>query len=421
MLFRRATLPVLVVTAWLAGCGSGSSDTPAIGEAYVGPATLNLRKELGPRAPITATVTHGEKLDILKTRRRFVHVRTPQGAEGWTDGRLLLTPQQMEDLRHLTKQAEHLPSQGTAITYDLLNMHSEPNRVAPSFYRIPENAKLEVLAHRAEPRVRNIATMTPAVAKVKPPPPASRKPKAHEPARTLPMPRPPAPPTNWLELSRTVLPPPEPAAAPAPQPAAKPPVRMDDWYLVRTREGKVGWVLSRMLGMAIPDEVAQYAEGRRITSYFSLGEVHDNGEIKHNWVWTTMAHGGQPYEFDRIRVFIWSLRHHRYETAYMERDVKGYYPVTVSLPPPHAGKGAASPPQFSVVTEGDDWKLYRTDYALTGYRVQVLNRTPYARSNELADVERPASSTAEAAAPPRPSWIHRAWRDVVEWRHRWFK
>ena len=40
---------------------------------------------------------------------------------------------------------------------------------------------------------------------------------------------------------------------------------MDDWNLVRTLDGKVGWVLTRPLSMAIPDEVAQYAEGHRIT------------------------------------------------------------------------------------------------------------------------------------------------------------
>ena len=34
---------------------------------------------------------------------------------------------------------------------------------------------------------------------------------------------------------------------------------MEDWNLIRTKDGKAGWVLSRMLVMAIPDEVAQYS------------------------------------------------------------------------------------------------------------------------------------------------------------------
>jgi hypothetical protein len=51
--------------------------------------------------------------------------------------------------------------------------------------------------------------------------------------------------------------------------------------------------------------------------------------VKNNWLWTTITKGGQPYEFDSFRVFVWSLKHHRYETAYIERNVVGHYPVQV--------------------------------------------------------------------------------------------
>ena len=51
---------------------------------------------------------------------------------------------------------------------------------------------------------------------------------------------------------------------------------MEDWNLVRTKDGKAGWVLSRMLVMAIPDEVAQYSEGARITSLFPSREPSED-------------------------------------------------------------------------------------------------------------------------------------------------
>ena len=73
--------------------------------------------------------------------------------------------------------------------------------------------------------------------------------------------------------------------------------------------------------MAIPDDVAQYAEGHRITSYFALSDVRDGDAVKHNWLWTTIASGDHPYDFDSFRVFTWSLRRHRYETAYIQRNV----------------------------------------------------------------------------------------------------
>ena len=77
-----------------AGCGWRGQQR-AIGYAYTAPATLNLRAELGLRAETTATLEHGQRLEILETRRKFVKVRTDSGAEGWTDSALLLTQQQI--------------------------------------------------------------------------------------------------------------------------------------------------------------------------------------------------------------------------------------------------------------------------------------------------------------------------------------
>src|SRR5450432_1880353 len=125
---------------------------PSIGEAYVGPATLNLRQELAPKSPVSATVRHGDHLEILATRRRFVKVRTSDDKLGWVDGYQLLTPQQMTELRELAVQAQKLPSQGTATVYDVLNMHTEPSRQAPSFYQIQEKGIVEVVGHKVTPR-----------------------------------------------------------------------------------------------------------------------------------------------------------------------------------------------------------------------------------------------------------------------------
>src|SRR5438067_5264963 len=47
-------------------------------------------------------------------------------------------------------------------------------------------------------------------------------------------------------------------------------------------------------------EVAQYAEGRRITSYFPLGETHDGTAVKPTWLWTTVEHGMQDRKSTRL-------------------------------------------------------------------------------------------------------------------------
>ncbi len=382
------TLPraaICLLAGFLISCTTEPSHPPSLGEAFVGPATLTLRQELAPKSTVSATLKHGDKLEILEYRRRFVKVRSEQGAEGWTDMRQLLTPEQMAGLRHMAESVAQHPSHGAASAYEPLNMHFEPNRASPSFWQIPENVKVDVIGHKLTPLVQPAPVAAPVAA----PKPAPKKRKSKEQAQTkIPPPAPgpaPKPPGNWLALSV----PKEDAEEPEkPKVELKPagPVPSDDWSLVRTKDGKVGWVLTRMLSMAIPDEVAQYAEGHRITSYFPLGQVQDGDTVKNNWLWTTIVKGLEPYEFDSFRVFVWSRKHHRYETAYIERNVVGHFPVEVS--------NTSSVPSFSVVLEGNDGGLIRKTYTFEGYRIRMVKREPY---NAQPLVEQPK---APANAPP---------------------
>ena len=79
---------------------------------------------------------------------------------------------------------------------------------------------------------------------------------------------------------------------PPPSRRRQKPVPTDYWSLVRTPTGQSGWVLTRLISMAIPDEVAQYAEGHRIVSYLPLGYVQDEDQKKPIWLWTTVARAG---------------------------------------------------------------------------------------------------------------------------------
>lgn len=371
-----------------------------LGEAFVGPTSLNIRQELSPKAAVTATVKHGDKLEILEYKRRFVRVRTPQGAEGWADTHLLLVPQQMADLRRMADNAAKSASQGAASAYELLNMHTEANRASPSFWQIPEGSKVDVIGHTLTPRTQAAQVASP-VAPPKPVRPARRRGKEKSQSKTPPPPTPPAPkpPENWLELSVPKEESLEPEKADSKAgPIA--PVPMDDWSLIRTKDGKAGWVLTRMLVMAIPDDVAQYAEGHRITSFFPLGDVQDGDVTKKNWLWTTITKGLEPYEFDSFRVFIWSRKHHRYETAYIERRVVGHFPVSVN------STGAS--PSFSVIVEGNDDRFYRKTYSFEGYRVHMVSRELYEVKREVVGAKPGAVAVATAQpAPKNQSWFSR--------------
>ena len=429
---RKLTLPFLLFLCLICiGCTSPDRE-PGIGEAYVGPATLTLRQELAAKSPVSATVRHGDHLDILATRRRFVRVRTKDDKLGWADGYQLLTPQQMTDLRELAVLAQKLPSQGTATVYDVLNMHTEPSRQAPSFYLIQEKVTLEVVGHKVSPR--GLAATSPAVsASIKAAPATKKRASNKHASKKLgppPLPAPPPPPDNWIKLSNAkksetpeILPV---AAAAKPKLAGKPKLSeeekalvLEDWSLVRTRDGRVGWVLSRPLVMAIPDEVAQYAEGRRITSYFSLGEARERQERdpdappKQNWLWTTSNKGVQPFEFDAVRAFVFNTRRRRYETAFSERNIKGFYPVEVSR---DESKGAML---FSYIVQDDAGQYFRKKYEFTGHSARLLLRQTF-QLPDLKDLQKEPLNVALAQAI-NTSWYDRT-KDAMgrQWK-RWFQ
>ena len=395
----RFPILVFAVLLGLTACRTRSEGPPAVGEAFAGPATLNIRKDLPLQSPIVATARHGDRLEIIQTRRRFVQVRTAQGATGWTDGRLLLSTDQMRDLQKFTEATSTLPSQGTASVFEALNVHTEPSRTSPSFIQIPENGVVQVIGHRVTPRT---SATPPAPPPLLAPVRKTRSKKAREKdgeksRRTPPPPMPPAPkvPDNWQQLSHPTLQEAlsrEPVVETRPRGPDEPkPMILEDWSLVRTKDGKAGWVLSRMLTMSIPDEVAQYAEGQRITSYFSLADVKDEDQTKHIWLWTTLSRGGQPFEFDGFRVFVWSRKRHRYETVFRGREVKGFYPVSTQPGSGERGEGAT----FSLVVD-EEGKLVRNTYVFNGYRVNLQRSDPY-----VPPQQEPEAARVQSAAPPR--------------------
>jgi hypothetical protein len=391
---------IVLLLSFLVSCSNPPSETRSIGEAYVGPATLLLRQELTPKSAVSATVKHGEKLQILEYKRRFVKVRTAQGTEGWTDNRQLLTPEMMAGLLRMAESASKFTSQGAASVFEPLNIHTEPNRASPSFWQIPDTAKVDVIGHKLAPRAQAPQAASPVTTRQPRTPRRKSKDKtAQSKSAAPPLPPAPKPPDNWLELSvpredgsEEVKP-----ESPKGLQKAAEPVPMDDWNLVRTKEGKVGWVLMRALSMAIPDEVAQYAEGHRITSYFALGHVEGGDSNKNDWLWTTIA-SQEPYEFDSFRVFVWSRKHNRYETAYIERKLVGHYPVEVD--------NSGDVPRFSLVIEGDGGQLIRKTYTFEGYRVRMVKKEPYQLARALDAPVQPVTA-APQPAPKEHSWYAR--------------
>jgi hypothetical protein len=358
---RRLSIIPALAAFGLIGCSGAPDREPAIGEAFAGPSTLSLRKDIDVKSAVVGTAHHGDRLDIMARHRRWYKVRTKKGVEGWTDDRELLDTGQMNRLKELAKETAGLPSQGVATTFDTLNLHTEPNRFSPSFLQVKEGEKFDVIAHRVLARAP-----LPKRELVAPKPKAERVKKSGK-SGVSPPPGPVAPalPTDWVALSK------ERARAPEDQleETAK-----DDWTLIRLHDGQSGWVLTGRLYLAIPDEVAQYAEGHRITSYFSLGKIRDGDQKKDIWLWTTAVGLGEDHDFDGYRVFTWSLQHHRYETAFIQRRERGFFPVL------------AKEGNFSVCLESDNGtSRIRKQFSMFGNAVRLTGTKPCGKSFEEGD------------------------------------
>ena len=410
----RSPLSLGVLAGFLLLLLSCAESQQSLGEAYVAPASLNVRSQLSQKSNSVVMLKHGDAVAITDTLRRMVKVRTSTGFEGWVDSRELLSREQMQQLRHERELQARLPSEGTATAFETLNIHIAPSRGAAAFTQIAEGASVTILGRQIAPKISTTVRSSLLFAE-KPAAPARRSRKeasARQSFRLPPKPKPPKAPENWRELSTERIDGEQPkVVAPPAEPQQKSrPVVMEDWTLVHTAKAEIGWVLSRNLMMSIPDEVAQYAEGKHITSFFDLGQVNDAQKgVKHHWLWTTLS-GALPYDFDSWRVFLWNARRHRYETSYRQRDLEGYFPVHVD--PAEAGKTRT----FQLVSKDRDGQLRKRSYTFDGTLVRLTGTEDYLQN---AAGRAASSLNGQNLQPktPRPNWLRRTW---TGWKNRLF-
>jgi SH3-like domain-containing protein len=249
--------------------------------SYVSAPQVNLRDHVAAVYNKAGLVKNGERVEVLDRDRHFVKIRSAGGAEGWMEQRYLVSEKVFLQLQQLTKENLNDPAQGQGTTRADTNLHVEPGRDSEHLYQLSQGEKV-LFFKRATAEKPGSA----------PPPRTGAKPDDKNDKREI-----------------------------------KPVV--EDWWLVRDSHDRVGWVLSRLIDLDVPLEVAQYAEGQRIVAFFVLDEVHDGDKKVPQYLTVlTEPRDGLPFDFNQIRVFTWNVKRHRYETAYRER-LQGVLPVAV--------------------------------------------------------------------------------------------
>ncbi len=280
-----ACIPILLLLS-LSACHRGRGHVLEI--AYVSAVQANLRDHVAAVYEKAGVVKNGERVEVLDHDRRFVKVRTATGAMGWIEQRYLVGQDVFDQIQKLTADNQNDPVQAQGTTRNDTNLHVEPGRDTEHLYQITVGEKLSLLK-------RGTAEKPGAVA-----PPSRSTSRSNVPGGN---------PNNDKKEPVPVV---------------------EDWWLVRDSNHRVGWVLARMIDLDIPLDVAQYAEGQRIVAFFVLNQVQD-GDKKVGQYLTVLTEpkDGLPFDFNQIRVFTWNVKRHRYETAYRER-MEGVLPVTVT-------------------------------------------------------------------------------------------
>ncbi len=341
------TLPwsVLLLLAFLPGCNRlHHLRTETV---YVSARQMYLHDRVAAVSNRVGEVTNGQALQVLEHGCRFRKVKSEKNEVGWIEEHAVIDSALHDQFDQLATQHKNDPIIATAVLRDDIYMHVAPGRDTEHFLLLPGNAKVQLLARASVPKAAPGSTphrkpitapsgSAPATAAKPAPPPAQ-----------APAPKLAAPPAATAASGTGVGSASGSSTGPIPGAPEPPPVIIEDWWLVRDMQGHAGWLLASRMDVDVPDSVAQYAEGQRIVGAYVLAKITDpdadtpNHEVPEYVMVLSPPKSGLPYDFDQVRVFTWSIKRQRYETAFRLHPIQGFLPVTVHPVPIPNGSAPA--------------------------------------------------------------------------------
>lgn len=311
---------------------------------YVSARQMYLHDRVAAVSNRVAEVVNGQQLEVLEKGRRFLKVKTQKNEIGWIEDHAVIDAKTFETFGQLASQHKLDSVVATATVRDDVYLHNLPGRETEHFYLLPGNTKVQLLARASVPKV---AAAAPKVTSQKTQPTAGGATKSST-GTTAPVPGKSSPAADQVK----------PAFAANPALADLPPVPMEDWWLVRDQQGRAGWLLGGRVDVDVPDEVGVFAEGQRMVGAYILTKLTDDAaatpdhRVAEYVTVLSPPKPGLPFDFDQVRVFTWSMKRHRYETAFRLHPIQGFLPVKVGS---QSGPGGASVPTFSFqIASGQD-------------------------------------------------------------------
>jgi hypothetical protein len=354
---RSRWILAVVLLACIGGVWWMRRRTPHYPVAYVGDQAAALWSTTAQVRQTVATLHYGERVAVLRRTADQSQVRADDGVQGWIDNRLLMDPALWQKSADVLAGVRAMPVQASGRTRTVSNVHVEPGRDTPRIFQFGRNVPVVVFERRstivpqtADSTTGDEASSAEGAAK----PDAERSTAGEEKKEDKK--------EDWLLVSRVTPgktvggPSPALGASPSGAPPASPIIPSSSSgppSSASSGSGPVsagssengaasvdtpiaGWVLARFVELEPPEPIPDYsnAAGMHVVAWVVLNTVPDAGGEKPQYlVAGTRGGEGQPCDFTLLRAYTWGEARQRYETAYVESDLCGQFPIRVSETP----------------------------------------------------------------------------------------
>lgn len=287
-------------------------------EAYIGSQGATLWNSTAQiRSPV-ASLAYGQSVQVYQRDADYVLVGTQAGVRGWVLSASLMDPDIWRRMALLAETTKSMSVQAIGHTNARTNIHTRPGRQAPVILQVPPNLSVVVLAHST------VAEQVPSAA------------------------------------------------------GGNSSGRAEDYWLVRANVKDIGdvsgWVLGRLVSLDLPEPLPGYqsSEAMRIVAWFEINRALDasSGGSRPEYLvagtrnlQSIAAHEAR-CDFTVARVYTWSSKHQRYETAFLDGGLCGKLPIDVI--PARVPEGEAQFRFQNVGANGAENRVY--DMKLTTVR-----------------------------------------------------